>query len=184
MARKGHIAEFNMSDGFTPQQIAKLNHNFRELLVPGGSSGSSSSQGSDLDTESTIYSSDKIPVSDDSGNHYITVASLQDYLGLSLDKQVRFGSTSYWNSQLTLQSEEDMLYVYTDHAVDSNGNNLAGIKVGDGGAYVVDLPFIDSLFTEHIMDDDIHVSAADRAAWNAKVRCYYTGVEQLVFTTN
>ena len=115
--------------------------------------------------------------------HLVTVQTLQNYLNANLDKQVLFNTTAGWNSQTTLVSELNTLYVYTDHQTDNQGNSVAGIKAGDGNAYVVDLPFTDAIATEHIADTTMHITNAERTAWNNKVRCYYAGTENLIFTT-
>lgn len=62
---------------------------------------------------------------------------------------------------------------------DSEGNPvmvpvfIPGIKVGDGKAYVQDLPFIDqdlrALVDEHIWNTLIHVTAEEKEFWNKKV---------------
>ncbi len=157
---------------------------------------------SDLSVATTLYSSEKLMVVGAEDEHLITVQTLQDYLNANLNKQVLFNTTAGWNSQVTLVSDPNTLYVYTDHQRDAQGNAVVGIKAGDGNAYVVDLPFTDAVATEHIADttrhitaaeraawndhmsnSTVHITAAERAAWNEKVRCYYAGTEQLVFTT-
>ena len=62
---------------------------------------------------------------------------------------------------------------------DSEGNPveeqvlIPGIKVGDGKAYVQDLPFIDqdlrALVGDHIANELIHVSLSDRQKWDNKI---------------
>jgi hypothetical protein len=138
---------------------------------------------SDLTVATTIYSTEKLMVVGLGEEHLVSFATLQDYLNANLDKQVLFDTTSHWNAQTTLVSDANTLYVYTDHQTDSNNNPVAGIKAGDGSAYVVDLPFTDAVATEHIADTTVHITSAERNYWNNKVRCYYTGVENLVFTT-
>lgn len=137
----------------------------------------------DLSVTTTIFPTDKIMVIGASDEHLVSVQTLQDYLNIHLDQQVLFNTTAGWNAQTSLVSDANTLYVYTDHTTDSNNNNVAGIKAGDGLAYVVDLPFIDAVATEHIADNTIHITSAERTAWNNKVRCYYAGTENLVFTT-
>lgn len=138
----------------------------------------------DLQTSTTIYPQEKIMVVGAEDEHLITVQTLWDYLDANLTKQVRFNTTAGWSVQTTLVSEPETIYVYTDHKTDSQGNKIAGVKVGDGNAYVVDLPFTDALEMEHISNTSIHISDAEREFWNNKVRCYYTGIEQLIFTTS
>lgn len=155
----------------------------------------------DLTTSSTIFPTDKLMVVGSEDEHLVTIQTLQDYLNANLDKQVLFDTTANWNSQTTLVSRADTLYIYTDHQRDSFGNAVAGIKAGDGLAYVVDLPFTDAIATEHISNNTIHitsserstwnnhvsnstihVTASDKEKWNSAVKCYYAGTDQLVFT--
>lgn len=137
---------------------------------------------SDLAVMTTLYATDKIMIAGPSDEHLVTVQTLQDYLNLNLDKQVLFNTTSGWNSQTTLVSAANTLYVYTDYET-SSGQNVAGIKVGDGNAYVVDLPFTDAVQKEHINNTTVHITNTERDFWNNKVRCYYAGTENLIFTT-
>lgn len=137
----------------------------------------------DLTVSTTIYSTDKLMVIGGEDEHLVSIETLQDYLNANLDKQVLFNTTAGWNAQTTLVSDANTLYVYTDHQTDSQGNNVAGIKAGDGSAYVVDLPFTDAIATEHIADTTRHITSAERNFWNNKVRCYYASGDNLIFTT-
>ena len=51
--------------------------------------------------------------------------------------------------------------------------NIPNIKVGDGMAYVQDLPFVDQrtreILMEHINNQEIHVTLQEKAFWNNKV---------------
>lgn len=138
---------------------------------------------SDLEVVTTIYDTDKLLIVGGEGEHLVTFSTLQDYLNAHLDSHVLFNTTTGWDSQITLVSQTNTIYVYTDHDTDSDGNNVAGIKVGDGNAYVVDLPFTDAIAMEHIADNTRHITSSERDFWNNKVRCYYAGTEQLIFTT-
>lgn len=91
-----------------------------------------------------------------------------------------FGTTEEWDSQTTLVSEENAVYVYTDYKT-IDGEQIAGFKVGDGLAYVVDLPFTDAVMESHMNDTDIHVTSEEKAFWNAKVRGIVAG-ENLILT--
>ena len=77
-----------------------------------------------------------------------------------------------------LQSEKNVLYIYTDHKKTLNTKGDAvwvpGLKLGDGKAYVIDLPFLNDsdseyYFTEHIHDKVIHVDVDDRSFWDNKL---------------
>lgn len=83
--------------------------------------------------------------------------------------KVIFNSTEYWNSTPSLISEQNTIYVYTDYKQTQDGYYIAGIKVGDGSAYVVDLPFIDTLIEQHMTDATIHVTPKEKEFWNNKV---------------
>lgn len=138
----------------------------------------------DLSVSTTLYPADRIMIVGAEDEHLVTMQTLQNYLNANLDKQILFGTTAEWNAQSQLQSEAGKVYVYTDHRIDSQGNRIAGIKMGDGNAYLIDLPFQDEAIYEHIEDSTIHITAAERAFWNDKVRCYYSSGDNLIFTTN
>lgn len=97
-------------------------------------------------------------------------------------------TTAEWNSNPLLVSSEGTLYVYTDYKTLDNGVSVPGIKVGDGSAYVVDLPFIGGSsfdFEQHITNMGIHVADDDREFWDNKWSGYIDNddEENLVFTT-
>ena len=90
------------------------------------------------------------------------------------------GTVSYWNSQPSLISEQDAIYIYTDYRTVDNGDGTytyyQGMKIGDGSAYLIDIPFIgEGLVTQ-----------ADVDRWNNKWSGYLdsNNLENLVFTTN
>lgn len=99
------------------------------------------------------------------------------------------GTTDYWNGQLTLISEKDAIYVYTDQRTEVTPGgitiNIPRIKIGDGLAFVVDLPFVDGgavdVLLDHISANSIHVSPADRIRWDGKVSLIVEG-ENIVFS--
>lgn len=69
-------------------------------------------------------------------------------------------TTSYWDSQTTLVSEENAIYVYTDYDIDvTTHQNIVAIKIGDGVTVVKDIPFPS---TAGITQQDID-------SWNTKV---------------
>lgn len=135
----------------------------------------------DLTVSTTLYPTDKVMIVGAEDEHLVTMQTLQDYLNLHLDKQVLFGTTSEWNAQGGLVSEAGKLYVYTDYKIDSEGHNLAGIKVGDGDAYLIDMPFTDELYFDHIQDSTIHVTESDKLRWDDAVNCYYSSGDILTF---
>lgn len=104
--------------------------------------------------------------------------------GYEISDNVISDTTTGWNSIPNLVSEKGVIYVYTDHYVE-DGVAYPGFKIGDGLAYLADLPFTDDPFFEHINNQDIHVTLAEKQFWNNKVRAYLEdNTENIVFTTN
>ena len=91
-----------------------------------------------------------------------------------------------WNAQSSLITVKDAIYIYTDYAQDGEGNNIPGIKIGDGMGYLIDAPFVDKVMQDHILNTIVHITSAERQFWNDKVRCYIDAndAENVVFTTN
>lgn len=100
------------------------------------------------------------------------------YIGGSSSAKIYYDTVEGWNAQQLLLSEKQCLYVYTDwlRTEDEFGNVtfMPGIKIGDGGSYLIDLPFIDGnvkeILEEHISNISAHVTEEDRAFWNNKCR--------------
>ena len=108
----------------------------------------------------------------------------------SFSGKISIDTTKGWNDKLTYIPSNGEIVIFSDrHIVE--GVNYPGIKIGDGKAYVVDLPFfgddetdyIVGLLNGHINDASIHVSNEDREFWNAKLN-YETNGENLIFTRN
>jgi hypothetical protein len=83
---------------------------------------------------------------------------------------ILFDTTDNWNKQTSLISENKTFYVYTDHLVDGD-LAIPGFKIGDGKAYLIDMPFTDELYYRHILDSTIHITQDERLAWNDKISC-------------
>lgn len=129
----------------------------------------------DLTVSTTLQPTDKVMIVGAEDEHLVTLQTLEDYLSTRFDKQILFGTTADWSPATPIQSESDKLYIYTDYQTDSQGRHIAGIKVGDGNAYVIDLPFIDEVYMDHISNTTIHVTAEEKVFWNNKLNCYYGG---------
>ena len=105
---------------------------------------------------------------------------------------VKSGTTAYWNSQLSFIPPKDIIIVYTDGGtIEQDGETIPipRIKIGDGNAYCVDLPFVDDNIIhqveEHINNMDIHVTAQEKAFWNNKINIdNFLLDENLIFTRN
>ena len=135
------------------------------------------------------YSSGTVRYADttDYGIDDNVVSANKTWSSQKIDQYVRSYAHIYsntvegWGQQPTLRSEKDAVYIYTD-ALDDNGVDIPRLKIGDGMAYVVDLPFLNTLEIEHINNAAIHVSTEDRLNWDGKVRVYEHGNETVVFT--
>lgn len=95
-------------------------------------------------------------------------------------------TTEEWAALYQYVSKKDYIYVYTDHQKSDEGKDIPGIKIGDGNAYVVDLPFIDDLYAKHISDTILHINDGERDFWNNKVTCFIDPYKEdkLIFTKN
>jgi hypothetical protein len=100
------------------------------------------------------------------------------------DCKVLYNTSEYWNSHPQLIAKKGYLYVYSDYKLVDN-EDVAGIKVGDGTSYLIDMPFIDKPLDDHIADTVKHITSQERTFWNNKVRCYIDpeNEQNLVFTT-
>lgn len=103
---------------------------------------------------------------------------------------IHINTENYWNNRPSLIAKEGHVYVYKDHSNDGT-NDIPAVKIGDGLAYLIDLPFIESNYTtltQHINNSQIHITQSEREFWNNKVRCNDTsliqGGETLIFTVN
>lgn len=90
-------------------------------------------------------------------------------------------TTEYWDSKRDLVSQRNVFYLYLDHIshVNERGELVytPGLKIGDGLAYLIDLPFIEN--------SEIFIKASDVERWDNKWRGYMapSNPENLIFTT-
>lgn len=77
-------------------------------------------------------------------------------------------TTAEWQQLTSLVSEKGGIYVWSDYKVE-DGENIPAIKIGDGLAYVVDLPFATQGITMNDIDN-----------WNNKVSARVSD-ENLIF---
>ena len=87
-------------------------------------------------------------------------------------------TTAAWNSQPTYIPKRGDIIVYSDHDTVIDGGvtkDVPGVKIGDGLAYLIDLPFttdgVAQRLMNHINNSAIHVSAEDREFWDNKLNC-------------
>ena len=129
---------------------------------------------------------------------------------------ILYDSKAAWDAKRDLISERGTIYIYSDYQTieDENGEviTIPGIKVGDGLAYLVDLPIANQASNEHLVTQianrvaemvtdtvtenvvgDIRnsleatsslVSSEDRERWDGKVKTSVneTDPENLIFS--
>lgn len=131
--------------------------------------------------------SDKLPKVVDPNGLYFLEKTGQIYLGTEIyGGRVLINTTTYWNSQPRLKSVKGTIYVYSDHH-DVSGQDIPGLKIGDGISFLIDMPFIEDFYQAHVDNEVIHVTQENKNFWNNKVRCYVDDENDpgnLVFTTD
>ena len=89
-------------------------------------------------------------------------------------------TTANWNAARGFIPLEGELIVYNDYATIRKVINgveqdvvVPAIKIGDGRAYVQDLPFVNddlrNQILNHINNPEIHVTMAEKLFWNNKL---------------
>lgn len=77
-------------------------------------------------------------------------------------------TTAEWAQLTTLVSQRGMIYVWSDYKTENNVP-IPAIKIGDGLAYVVDLPFATLAITQSQIN-----------SWNNKVSARVSGEELIL----
>lgn len=90
--------------------------------------------------------------------------------------KISMDTSSNWSTRTDYVPKEGEIIIYTDrNEVDEL--DYPGVKIGDGMAYVVDLPFVGDEIANDITsaleatrnDTEIHVTNAERTNWNSKL---------------
>lgn len=122
------------------------------------------------------------------------IEGTQDALNEKADR-IRYGSKEHWQSQMSEIPAAGEIIIYTnkDTILDEDENEIPvpGIKVGDGMAYLADLPFLGDEVLESIIarlsshenNTDIHTSLAEKTFWNNKLNLQLSG-ETLTLNRN
>ena len=95
-------------------------------------------------------------------------------------------TTQHWNEARGFIPLEGELIVYNDFSSfvgESNGEivvkYIPNFKIGDGKAYVQDLPFVNEELRDklvnHMSNNDIHVTKAEKLFWNNKININDSG---------
>lgn len=108
--------------------------------------------------------------------------SLSLYIGQNqYSCKLRNETTQYWTDNAMYIPGRDEIIVYSDRSV-IDGIRIPGVKIGDGNAHVVDLPFLDQELADllsrlaksiddHIRDSAVHITEEERCYWNNKLNC-------------
>lgn len=104
-------------------------------------------------------------------------------------KSILINTTANWRAQPTFIPNEGDIVIYSDKTTLPNGTIVPGIKIGDGLAYGIDLPFVGDdvlqALNEHIADNVRHITSEVRAYWNNKLNCNDEVLDEtLVFHRN
>lgn len=127
------------------------------------------------------------------GNNYKTLVNKPSINGVTLEGNrtaqdlqiVSEDTTAGWAARLDYIPRRGEIVIYTDRDVvtDEEGQEqtVPGIKIGDGLAYLADLPFQDAAVRSMIARGGVTDEERDR--WNAKLNCDIAG-ETLILTRN
>jgi len=86
-------------------------------------------------------------------------------------------TTEEWNNKINYIPAEGQLIIYLNYRTiqkDDHNIKIAGLKIGDGNSYLIDLPFLgetEQFVYEHINNTTIHISNEERQFWNNKINC-------------
>lgn len=95
-------------------------------------------------------------------------------------------TTAQWRNTLTYIPPKDTILIYLDHGtitINEVTYDVPGIKIGDGLAYGIDLPFVGDDVKQYILDQlethtgntTIHITSTERTFWNNKLNCDING---------
>lgn len=101
---------------------------------------------------------------------------------------VLIDTTAHWAGRIDYIPKQGTIVIYSDRNV-IDEVNYPGIKIGDGLAYLADLPFFGDDITAQIMavvnahmnNTTIHVTQAEKNYWNNKLDSGVDG-ERLILT--
>lgn len=103
-------------------------------------------------------------------------------VGMGSSAKVTVNTVENWATKTSYIPKKGEIIVYSDRTV-IDGLCYPGVKIGDGNAFVVDLPFVGDdvadrvtdLLNNHINDTSIHVTPAEKTYWNNKLDCEVSG---------
>lgn len=108
---------------------------------------------------------------------------LKQYIQKNISDTILRNTCDYWNSHRDFIPKDKQIVIYTD-AIFYSGNYYSMIKIGDGNAYLIDIPFINEAtlkkLSDHCNDEIIHITQDEREKWNKAVTISTKG-ERLIF---
>ena len=93
-------------------------------------------------------------------------------INVTANDKIFVATKEEWDSQPLLIGQAGIVYVYSNQYTNPNGDAVPGFKVGDGLAYLIDLPFNDDIMARFMADDSRFITDEERAFWNNKVTAY------------
>lgn len=99
-----------------------------------------------------------------------------------IDALPSIGTLEYWLEHDGV-SEDGAMYVYSDYKI-YGSKNVPGMKLGDGETLISELPFLDVIYANHIIDTIVHVTSSEKEFWNNKVTCFIDplAADRMVFS--
>ena len=95
-----------------------------------------------------------------------------------------------WNNKINYIPAAGQIMVYLIYKSiqkdEQTEIGVAGLKIGDGSSYLIDLPFlgeIDQSFYDHLNNTAIHITNEERQFWNNKINCEDFIIEETLFLT-
>lgn len=108
---------------------------------------------------------------------------LKEYIQSHISDITLYNTSDYWESCVEFIPKEGQIIVYSD-ALSFGGKSYPMLKVGDGKAYLIDLPFMNEAtlknLKNHLENNTIHITQSEREKWNTAVTTTTTD-EQLIF---
>lgn len=113
---------------------------------------------------------------------FIYTGTYWEVIGDITSKNIMIGTTTEWEQRSSYVAPAGTIIIYTNHGTYTMNNStitVPGIKISDGLAYVVDLPFVGddvaatirNELNNHINDDLRHITNEKRTFWDNKLNC-------------
>lgn len=112
---------------------------------------------------------------------------IKEFISSNTSDSIRINTTSAWNSDISYVPQKGQIIIYSDGSV-KDGVSYPRFKVGDGNAFLIDLPFLsgelEAILNDHINNSSIHISAEERTKWNSHVSASYSGEDETLILQN